>query len=694
MKSLCLCLLAALSILSAIGAASALSSIEIRGPMSTVEDGKPYALGQDQLSGDFSGFYYNINEDLGTESLTLNINGNRLDESSSPRGVQYKTDAEDSSFQFKEWGWYRLIGFIGDAYFAGYSPREYLGEEPYLYKISEDKTLLDDGILLKVLKDDDDERVISSGSPLKLEDGYELRIKSVDIVGDKAYLELYKDGSLVDEKVVTPSSASASMVEKTYTFNKSFKDNGDSGRNIAIIAVHFKNAYRSSEGEAATVDGVFQVSDQPLRIQTNDQYGNMTVTDVTQNAIIIENKDRTIYLNKNQDIPLMMGILIKTADQDFTNQDPLRFYIYKRIADPGLHEVRGKVAEVVDGRTTAWNAENFPGFFYDLDEDIGREELSVTTSSVDDNGQADPRNVVYRSETQGKAFKKDIWGKYYSMGFMGENYFAGYVEDSADPAKNSLMWYSSEEQNLLASEKLCKVLIDNDDELMPFTAGSVLNLQEGYELAIKGVDVEGKKINVALRKDGKDLDEKVIVLDSDMGTYLFKTSLGSGDSNKIVSIAIHFKNAYHGAEADMATVDGIWQISDKPLSVREGMDFGEMKVNRMSSREGEMAVEMSNEDAIGLRSGKKIPLMGDFYIRTADRDNVDQSAPLRFYIFREMNVDGVSEEGLSQNAGTMEVTAPAEAGNTSGNEKKAVPGFQGIFALAGLAAVFLAGRRR
>jgi len=86
--------------------------------------------------------------------------------------------------------------------------------------------------------------------------------------------------------------------------------------------------------------------------------------------------------------------------------------------------------------------------------------------------------------------------------------------------------------------------------------------------------------------------------------------------------------------------------------------------------------------------------MGDFYIRTADQDNVDQSAPLRFYIFREMNVDGVSEEGLSQNAGTMEVTAPAEAGNTSGNEKKAVPGFQGIFALAGLAAVFLAGRRR
>lgn len=124
------------------------------------------------------------------------------------------------------------------------------------------------------------------------------------------------------------------------------------------------------------------------------------------------------------------------------------------------------------------------------------------------------------------------------------------------------------------------------------------------------------------------------------------------------------------------------------------MNFGRMKVDRMSSREGEMAVEMSNEDAIGLRSGKKIPLMSDFYIRTADQEKVDQSEPLRFYIFREMNVDGVSEEDLSQNAGTIEVSAPAEAGNSSGNEKKAVPGFQGIFALVTLVAVFLAGRRR
>lgn len=76
---------------------------------------------------------------------------------------------------------------------------------------------------------------------------------------------------------------------------------------------------------------------------------------------------------------------------------------------------------------------------------------------------------------------------------MSENYFAGYVEDYEDPAQKSLLWYSSEERTSIADERLFKVLIDNDDELMPLAAGSILGLKDGYELTIKGVDVEGRK---------------------------------------------------------------------------------------------------------------------------------------------------------------------------------------------------------
>ena len=253
---------------------------------------------------------------------------------------------------------------------------------------------------------------------------------------------------------------------------------------------------------------------------------------------------------------------------------------------------------------------------------------------------------------------------------------------------------SSDDRNLMAGEILCKVLIDNDDELMPFAAGSVVGLEEGYALLIKGVDVDGKKVHVALRKDNSDLDEKVIVLDEDMGTYLFRAPIGSGDRNKIVTIAVHFKNAYHATEADMATVDGIWQISDRPLSIRDGLDFDEMAIKRIDAKEGEMAIEMSNDDAIGLRGGKKIKLMGDFYIKTSDQDEVDQSKPLRYYIFREIEIDEGAKEKEDANSEVEVAPASAETSKPYGEEKKTVPGFQGIIALLSLAAVFLAGRRR
>ncbi len=540
------------------------------------------------------------------------------------------------------------------------------------------------------MRDDSEERVISTSNPLELEDGYELRVKNVDIEGNKAYIELYKDGSFLDEKVITPSIESASMVEKTYYFSRSFAGSGESGNEIAIIAVHFKNAYRSSDGDAASVDGIFQLSDQLRRIETNERYVNMTVTNVDRDEIEMENSDRRITLGSDRDIPLMMDIHIKTADQKDDDPNPLRFYIYKKITAPGSYEVRGKVAEAVDGKTLGWDSRNFPGFYYDLDEDLGREEISVTTSLADDSNQIYSGELVYRSSAQEKTFKKDLWGRYYSIGFLGENYFAGYIEDSEDPVQSSLLWSSSEERNPLASEKLFKVLMDSDEELMPLGAGSVLSLQEGYELLIMGVDVEGRKVHLGLKKDGSNLDEKVIVLDEDLGTYIFKTPISSSGGNRIVSIAVHFKNAYHGTEADMATVDGIWQLSDRPLTVNQGMDMDEMTVESLNSGEGEMAIEMRNEDGISLREGKKIRLMGDFYLRTADQDDLDQGGLLRFYVFREMVAEAEPDhETLSEGEDLMESEAPKGAASVPEQEERSSPGFPAAFSFVCMILLFL-----
>ena len=87
-----------------------------------------------------------------------------------------------------------------------------------------------------------------------------MSIKSIDIDGNKVYLELSKDGAVVDSKVISPSKDAATMADKTYYYKK---DIGDHQKDIVIIAAHFKNAFRGADQNLATVDGIWQVSEHP-----------------------------------------------------------------------------------------------------------------------------------------------------------------------------------------------------------------------------------------------------------------------------------------------------------------------------------------------------------------------------------------------------------------------------------------------
>ena len=83
---------------------------------------------------------------------------------------------------------------MAEKYFAGYLDTPDSTDD-ILFEESDDENVLSDEQLLKILEDDDTEMTVTSGTPLKLEEGYELAIKSIDIDGNKVYLELSKDGA-------------------------------------------------------------------------------------------------------------------------------------------------------------------------------------------------------------------------------------------------------------------------------------------------------------------------------------------------------------------------------------------------------------------------------------------------------------------------------------------------------------------
>ncbi|MGA9098105.1 MAG: S-layer protein domain-containing protein, partial [Methanotrichaceae archaeon] len=266
----------------------------------------------------FPGFYYDIDNDIGTETLTFRLSDISQDWASAVlsdqpdvngnRGAVYTTEALPVEFSFGPWGQYELIGFLGGDYFAAYDSNatddmNATGQSvPLLYDKSDDRNLMDNGQISEILIDDDTEQTFNSSNPLELEEGYNLSIKSVDADSNKVYVELSKNGQVVDSKVIQPSIENANIGDETYYYKK---DIGNT-KGIVIIAVHFKNVFDSANN-IATVDGVFQISDTPTSIATGQQYDKMSIrsVDPTTMTVVMDNKDNPITLSKDKDIKLM-----------------------------------------------------------------------------------------------------------------------------------------------------------------------------------------------------------------------------------------------------------------------------------------------------------------------------------------------------------------------------------------------------
>ncbi len=247
----------------------------------------------------------------------------------------------------------------------------------------------------------------------------------------------------------------------------------------------------------------------------------------------------SISLSRGSTVNIMGKLNFIVADAD-----DLRFAPMVNMSEPGTYELRGTVHdEKFD--TTVWTPFNFEGFYYNIDENISTESLSI--QKLNDR-TIDSNMLVYSTKPSLVKFKHEGWGSYEVLGFMAEKYFAGYP-------KNTLG--NSNSVSVLSNNVLSKVLIDEDSKKSLFT-GSSLVLEEGYVLNVAEVNVNGDVVHVQLEKDGKVIDDGFIPSNAD---YIYKTKLGG--SEDVPLIAVHFSQIFHGTEKDAVFIQGIFQISDK-----------------------------------------------------------------------------------------------------------------------------------
>ncbi|ABE53002.1 S-layer protein domain-containing protein [Methanococcoides burtonii] len=253
----------------------------------------------------FEGFYYNIDEGIGTESLNLTYTGRTINDND----LVYTTSPSSVSFEYSGWDNYTVIGFMAEKYFVGFP------NDPFNDGEVSALSLMSQGQLSKVLIDDDDKKSIFGGSSLILEEGYSLDVVEVNKDGDKVFVELSKDGDEVDEQVLSSG--------KTYTYKKDLGEVDD----VPIISVNFKEIFSGTETNAVFVEGIFQISDKYEELNTGDDYGKMEIKTISSIKIEMKNKD-SISLSKGDEVEIMGDIKFKVAD----SSSNVRYYPFVEIS--------------------------------------------------------------------------------------------------------------------------------------------------------------------------------------------------------------------------------------------------------------------------------------------------------------------------------------------------------------------------
>ncbi len=528
----------------------------------------------------FSGFYYDLDTNEGSETLTIE----NIDRSPSGGEIKYETKPIPIDFEQDIWGTYNVIGFMADRYFAGYTSKT------NSKLASSSDSLLDEKQLSKVLLDTDKKYNIRSGTPLKLEEEYDLRIAEFASEGDSVMVALFKDGEKVVEDIVKAGD--------TFVYEKDL----GGAKDMPIIAVYFDSVFVGTETSTIVIEGIFQISDKYIDVSTGDEFGLMVIDRVTSSGIIMENED-SVSLGEGDDFNLMGKINIIVADSS-----TLRFAPYVDMSEPGTYELRGTVTE---NTTFEWTPLNFEGLLYDIDTGYGDEKLKVVRIGT----KVDDDKLTYITKPISISFEhnSDGWKKFQSIGFMGKTYFAGYESNSLPDISSA--------RSLIKEGKLSEILLD-EDKKHTLHIGNSLTLEEGYSLRIDEISREGGTLMLALLKDGKEISTDIV---NEGDTYIYEVEV---DKTDIPIIVAHIDGVFRGMETNSVFIDGLFQISDSFTTIEKEDSYGIMEVTSFSSS----SIELKNEDSFSLSEGDTIDIMGEIKFKVADDSDV------RFYPFQEIIV--------------------------------------------------------
>ena len=387
-----------------------------------------------------------------------------------------------------------------------------------------------DNNLSQVIMNNSERVFLTSGTSLTLGEGYELALKSIDIDGNKVFVELSKYGEVIDSRVIAIHQTTDAVY--TYSINTS------PTKDVEVIKVHFKNSFRGADQDLATVDQIWQVSDNnSSQVIMNDSkraslISGMPLTlgegyELALKSVDIDGNKMYVELSKNgKIIDSMIFIPPKTIDD---------YYIYS------IDTSSAKDVEVIKV--------HFKNSFRGADQDLATVD-QIWQVSDNNSSQVIMNDSKRASLTSGTSL---TLGEGYELALKSVDIDGNkvYVELSKNgtvidsmivippQTAEDLYTYSTDinssedvevikvlfeyafrgaDQDLAIVDQIWQVsdnnssqVIMNDSKRASLTSGTPLTLGEGYELALKSVDIDGNKVYVELSKNGNAIDSMVVI---------------------------------------------------------------------------------------------------------------------------------------------------------------------------------------
>ena len=327
--------------------------------------------------------------------------------------------------------------------------------------------------------------------------------------------------------------------------------------NVVVLRVHVNQVFQGAVDSIAQIEGLWLIDyANAMTIESDDEFGKLNDVSINGATLAITNADTFTLTRDDSDRKSLRACTSRSLTPA---PMMLRFYAMKEITDPGTYEVRGQVASGAGDFT--WNATNFAGFYYDLNDDVSTESLKVSGIS----GNVIPEGgLVYSTTIKNVDYQysnaKADWGQYPVIGFFAEEYIP------LNPDK---------------ADKLAKLILDSDDKYTIRT-GELLDLGEGYAIEAKQVDVDGEKVWLEFTKDGEFVDDEIISVDTGDNTWDVELDDIQGEDNVVV-LRVHVNQVFQGAVDSIAQIEGLWLIDyANAMTIESDDEFGELNNVRIN----------------------------------------------------------------------------------------------------------------